>query len=47
MRFVALAGGLREAPRTMLKDLCLNNIGMGDVGMAALASLIDKGRLGQ
>ena len=44
---VALAGGLREAPRTMLREFCLNDIGMGDVGMAALASLIYKGRLGQ
>lgn len=43
----ALTGGLREAPRTMLRDLCLNNIRVGDISMAALASLIDKGRLGQ
>jgi len=42
---VALAGGLREAPRTMLRELCLNNLGIGDVGMAALAFLIDQGRL--
>ena len=30
---VALAGGLREAPRTMLSVLKLRNLGMGDEGM--------------
>jgi len=43
---VALAGGLCEAPRTMLKELDLG-VGMGDVGMAALASVIEHGRMGQ
>jgi len=43
---VALAGGLCEAPRTMLKTLNLG-VRMGDVGMAALASVIEHGRMGQ
>ena len=43
---VALAGGLCEAPRTMLKNINLR-VGMGDVGMAALASVIEHGRMGQ
>ena len=43
---VVLAGGLCEAPRTMLKELELG-VGMGYVGMAALASVIEHGRMGQ
>lgn len=41
----ALASGLGEAPRTMLKLLDLNYTGMGDVGMVALASVIHQGRM--
>ena len=43
---VVLAGGLCEAPRTMLKELELG-VGMGYVGMAALASVIEHGPMGQ
>jgi hypothetical protein len=41
----ALASGLAEAPRTMLRWLYLNCTGMGDVGMATLASVIHQGRM--
>ena len=44
---MALAGALCEAPRTMLTRLNLSGVGMGDVGMAALASVIDQGRMQQ
>ena len=41
----ALASGLGEAPRTMLTHLDLTYVGMGDVGMTALASVIHQGRM--
>lgn len=43
----AVANALGEAPRTSLTALLLVAVGMCDVGMAALASLIQKGRLKQ
>lgn len=42
---VALAKGLCEAPRTSLKELKLDDVGMGDVGLAALASVVTQGRM--
>jgi len=44
---VPLAGALCEAPRTILRQLNLQDVGLGNEGMAALASVIDQGRLGQ
>jgi len=44
---VALANALCVAPRTLRKELNLRNVGMGDVGMATLASVIHQGRMGQ
>lgn len=41
----ALACGLGEAPRTMLTNLELDEVGMGDGGMVALASVIYQGRM--
>lgn len=42
---VALAKALEEAPRTLLVELNLGYMDMGDLGIAAAASLIHKGRL--
>lgn len=44
---VALTEALEEAPRTLLVDLDLSYIWMEDVGMAALASLVHRGRMHQ
>ena len=41
----ALACGLGEAPRTMLTCLELDEMGMGDGGIVALASVIYQGRM--
>lgn len=42
---VALAEALRNASQTFLKRLDLVNVGMCDRGMAALASVVQQGRL--
>lgn len=42
---VALAEALGKAPRTSLVELDLGYIDIGDLGIAAVASLIHKGRL--
>jgi len=42
---VVLAGGLLVAPRTMLRELNLGDV--GDGGMTTMASVIDQGRMGQ
>ncbi len=42
---MALAQALKEAPRTLLVDLALHKVGMGNLGMAALASVIQQGRM--
>lgn len=39
-----LAEKLLAAPPTSLKEFCLENVGMGDRGLAALASMIRMGR---
>lgn len=42
---VALAEALQEAPRTLLVELGLRNVGMHDSGMTALASSVRQGRI--
>lgn len=44
---VALAKALEEAPRTLLVVLAMHEVGMGNLGMFALASLIHRGRMQQ
>jgi len=42
---VVLDKSLEEALRTLSVNLALRKIGMGDLGMAALATLVSKGRM--
>jgi len=44
---VALAEALLKAPQILLTHLSLSDVGMGDEGIAALASLVVQGRLQQ
>ena len=44
---VPLARALCEAPLTILRHLNLQDVGLGNEGMAALASVIDQGRMGR
>lgn len=44
---VVLAKALSKAPQTRLEELSLMDVGMGDKGMIALASVIYQGRLEQ